>query len=81
MKQRNLSYILASTLALFTASKWKGLAYWQKFTFVAVLYMALGAWAYGSQFWMMAWLLGIVLAVFVGIIFIVGDLFNLWKKE
>ena len=79
MKPRNISYILASMLALFTATKWKGLAYWQKFTFVAIIYMALGVWAYGSQFWLMAWLMGIVLAVFGGFIFIVGDIFNLWK--
>lgn len=81
MKPRNLSYILASILALFTVTKWKGLAYWQKFMFVAVLYLALGAWAYNSQFWLMAWLLGIVIAIAGGIIFIVWDLFNLWKKE
>lgn len=81
MKPRNLSYILASILGLFTASKWKGLAFWQKCLFVAVLYMALGVWAYGSQFWMIAWLLGIVLAIAGGVIFIVWDLFNLWKKE
>ena len=80
MKAKIATFLLASTLVLFVISKWKGLAYWQKFAFVAVIYLALGVWAYDSQFWLMAWLMGGILAIVGGFIFIVGDLFNLWRK-
>ena len=80
MKPRNISYILASMLALFTATKWRGLAYWQKFAFVAVLYCVVGVWLFRIGYFMV-WVIGLVLLIALPFIYVIGDFFKLWSKK
>ena len=78
MKPRNLSYILAGMLALFTATKWRGLAYWQKFMFVAVLYCVVGVWAYyGGKEWLMLWAYSLLVFIVFSVYFLIKKLLNL----
>jgi len=82
MNRAKLPLILLATAATFFASQWRGMPFRQRFTIACALFGIGGvkAFEYGG-YWPLAWVIGIVLAVFGPGVYLIGKPFGIWGKK
>lgn len=77
-----LPFVLFASAVSFLAAAWRGMPFAQRFFIACALYGIAGVYAFrAGGYWSLAWLIGIVLALILPLVYFTGKLFRIWGKK